>query len=208
MHNLPNTPSGTRPSRSSSVPTDGKDVLARFEAQGLAPRTRTTQPAPPMTDPTVQGVTPRQATWLTLRRPTDVTEDEQHLLTRLPQAHAAFAQAITLAQDFAQLLRARQPERLDGWLQQAATSSLGAFQRLAKSFRRDYAAIKAGVTLPWSNGPVEGHINRLKMLKRQMYGRARLDLLSCRFVLAPQQRQAQAPDQPAPAQAQQAAAAA
>jgi len=66
---------------------------------------------------------------LTLRRPTDVTEDEQHLLTRLPQAHAAFAQAITLAQDFAQLLRARQPERLDGCLQQAATSALGAFQR-------------------------------------------------------------------------------
>jgi len=101
------------------------------------------------------------------------------------------AQAITLAQGFAPLLRARQPERLEVWLQQAATSSLAAFQRVAKSFQRDYAAVKAGRTLRWSSGPVEGHINRLKMLKRQMFGRAHLDLLSRRFVLAPQQGQAQ-----------------
>jgi transposase len=79
---------------------------------------------------------------------------------------------------------------------------------LAKSFQRDYAAVKAGVTLQWSSGPAEGHINRLKMLKRQMYGRVRLDLLSRRFILAPQQGQAQAPDQPVPAQAQHEAAAA
>ena len=171
------------------------------KAQGLAPRTRTMQPTPPVTDPTMQGLTPRQATWLTLRQPTEMTECEQHLLTRLPQAHAAFAQAITLAQGFAQLLRARQPERLDAWLQQAATSSLAAFQRLAKSFQRDYAAVKAGLTLPWSSGPVEGHINRLKMLKRQMFGRARLDLLSRRFILAPQKGQTQAPGQPVSAQA-------
>jgi transposase len=178
------------------------------KAQGLAPRTRTVQPAPPVTDPTVQRLTPRQATWLTLRRPQDVTEDEQHLLARLGQAHAPFAQAIALAQGFAQLLRARQPERLEAWGQQAATSSLVVFRRLAKSFQRDYAAIKAGMTLPWSTSPVEGHINRLKMLKRQMFGRARLDLLSRRFVLAPQQGQSQAPGQPVPGQAHQEAAAA
>lgn len=178
------------------------------KAQGLAPRTRTVQPAPPVTDLTVPCLTPRQATWLTLRQPKDMTEGEQHLLTRLPQAHAAFAQAIALAQGFAWLLRARQPERLEAWLQQAATSSLAAFQRVAKSFQRDYAAVKAGVTLPWSSGPVEGHINRLKMLKRQMFGRARLDLLSRRFVLAPQEGQAQAPGQPVPAQAHREAAAA
>jgi transposase len=178
------------------------------KAQGLAPRTRTVQSAPPMTDPTVQGLTPRQATWLTLRQPTDMTDSEQHLLARLHQAHAAFAQAMTLAQDFAQLLRARQPGKLDTWLQQAATSSLAAFQRLAKSFQRDYAAVTAGVTLPWSSGPVEGHINRLKMLKRHMFGRAHLDLLSRRFARAPQTGPSQAPGQPAPVQAHQEAAAA
>jgi transposase len=176
------------------------------KAQGLAPRTRTMQPAPPVTDPTVQGLTPRQATWLTLRQPTERTEDEQHLLTQLPQAHAAFAQAIALAQDFAQLLRARQPERLETWVRQAATSSLAAFRRLAKSFQRDYAAVKAGVTLPWGTSPVEGHINRLKMVKRQMFGRARLDLLSRRFLLAPRARQAQAIGRGAPSQVDAAAA--
>ena len=55
---------------------------------------------------------------------------------------------------------------------------------LAKGLRDDYEAVKAGMTLPWSNGPVEGYINRLKMLKRQMYGRAGIDLLSRRFLLA------------------------
>jgi hypothetical protein len=53
------------------------------------------------------------------------------------------------------------------------------------------------VTLPWSNGPVEGHINRLKMLKRQMFGRAHLDLLSRRFVGAPRRTQEHGRDQPA-----------
>jgi len=177
------------------------------KAQGLAPRTRTGQPTAPVSDPTVQGVTPRQATWLVLRRPEHLTEDEQHLLAPLLQAHTVFAQAITLAQDFAQLLRARQPARLDTWLQQAATSSLAVFQRLAQSFQRDFATVTAGVTLPWSSGPVEGHINRLKMLKRHMFGRARLDLLHRRFVLAPQQGEGQAPGQPVPVPAHQDAAA-
>jgi transposase len=60
-------------------------------------------------------------------------------------------------------------------------------QRFATGLRDDYEAVKAGVTLPWSSSPVEGHINRLNMLKRQMCGRARLDLLSRRFVWAPRE---------------------
>ena len=91
----------------------------------------------------------------------------------------------TLAQDFATLVRQRQPTQLDPWLKRATTSTLEALQRFAKGLYEDYDAVKAGVTLPWSTGPVEGHINRLKMLKRQMFGRARLDLLSRRFVRAP-----------------------
>lgn len=178
------------------------------KAQGLAPRTRTVQPAPLVTEPTVQGLTPRQATWLVLRQPEHLTAEEHTLLDRLRQAHPAGAQAIALAHGFAQLLRARQSGKLDPWLQQAATRALVVLRRLAKSFQRDYAAVKAGVTLPWSTGPVEGHINRLKMLKRHMFGRARLDLLSRRFVLVAQKGQAQAPGQPVSAQAHQEAAAA
>jgi transposase len=57
-------------------------------------------------------------------------------------------------------------------------------QRFAKGLRDDYDAVKAGLTLRWSNGPVEGHIHRLKMLKRQMCGRASCDLLQRRLLLA------------------------
>lgn len=78
------------------------------------------------------------------------------------------AEAVTLARDFAALVRTRCPDRLDGWRARATTSALSALQRFAQGLRDDYAAVKAGITLPWSNGPVEGHITRLKMLKRQM----------------------------------------
>ena len=81
-----------------------------------------------------------------------------------------------------------------------------ALQRFAKGLYEDYDAIKAGVTLPWSSSPVEGHINRLKMVKRQMFGRAHLDLLSRRFLRAPRGDRAQADSPPAPAQVHAAAA--
>jgi transposase len=90
---------------------------------------------------------------------------------------------VALAQDFAALVRQRQPTRLDPWLARAATSALALFRRLAKGLRADYAAVKAGVTRPWCQGPIERHINRLKLLKRQMFGRAKLDLLARRFLL-------------------------
>jgi transposase len=97
------------------------------------------------------------------------------------------------------MVRQRQPESLDPWLQRVSTSTVEALQRFAKGLYEDYDAIKAGVTLPWSSSPVEGHINRLKMVKRQMFGRAHLDLLSRRFLRAPRAGQAQVPNGHAPA---------
>jgi transposase len=78
---------------------------------------------------------------------------------------------------------------------------LEAVRRFATGLSEDYAAVKAGVTLPWSTSPVEGHINRLKMLKRQMFGRAHLDLLSRRFVRTSRGEQAQPVCPRTPAQA-------
>ena len=83
------------------------------------------------------------------------------------------------------MVRQRQPAPLDPWLKRVTTSTLEALQRFATGLYEDYAAVKAGVTLPWSASPVEGHINRLNMLKRQMFGRTCLDLLSRRFVRIP-----------------------
>ena len=88
-----------------------------------------------------------------------------------------------MTQDFAGLVRQRQPDTLDTWLERAIASWLQPFQSFARGLREDYAAVKAGVTLSWSTGPVEGQINRLKMLKRQMYGRANIALLRQRILL-------------------------
>ena len=94
------------------------------------------------------------------------------------------AEAVGLAEEFAGLLRAREPGRLDPWLARARDGPLPAFRGFAESLTTDEAAVRAAATLPWSTGPVEGQINRLKTLKRQMYGRAKLDLLGRRFLLA------------------------
>ena len=169
------------------------------QAQGLAPGYRSTrQPLPAVVEPSCRPLTPRRAAWLVLRRAEQRTSAETQQLAQLHTQSAELAEAITLGQDFATLVRQRQPEALDCWLQRATISALEAMRRFALRLSEDYAAVKAGVTLPWSSGPVEGHINRLKMLKRHMFGRAHLDLLSRRFVLAPRGEQAQAPDLCAP----------
>jgi transposase len=178
----------------------GYGVVAAYvrrlrQAQGLAPGyRRARQPLPAVAEPSCRPLTPRRAAWLVLRRAEQRTVAETQQLTQLHAQSAEVAEAITLAQDFATLVRQRQPEALEAWLQRATTSAPEAIRRFALRLYEDYAAIKAGVTLPWSTGPVEGHINRLKMLKRHMFGRAHLDLLSRRFMLAPRGEQAQAPD--------------
>jgi transposase len=171
------------------------------QAQGLPPRRQgRRQTLPVVMEPASPPLTPRRATWLILRRAEQRMAAEAQQLTQLHAQSAAVAEAIDLAQDFAALVRQRQPAQLDPWLTRATSSTLEALQRFAKGLYEDYEAVKAGVTLPWSSGPVEGHINRLKMLKRQMFGRAHLDLLSRRFLLAPREKQAQAAGPREPAQ--------
>jgi len=128
-------------------------------------------------------LTPRRAAHLVLLQPENWKPDDKKLVQVMMAQHSDLAEAIELAQSFARLVRQRQPQRLDLWLEQAFQSQLSPFHRFAKRLPEDYDAVKAGVTLPWSNGQTEGQINRLKMLKRQMYGRASIELLSKRFLL-------------------------
>jgi transposase len=121
---------------------------------------------------------------LVLKRPEHRTKADLQLLTHLESQHGDLAGAIGLAQDFCAIVRQRQADRFDEWLARAVASSVTPLRRFAMGLRADYEAVKAGLKLPWSNGPVEGHINRLKILKRQMFGRAKLDLLSRRFLRA------------------------
>ena len=143
-------------------------------------------------------LTPRRATWLVLRREAKRTEAEAQQLAAACAQQAEVTEAIDLAQDF-RPWSASGNQRLT-LAARATASTLRPCNALRKDCMRTMRR-SAGVTLPWSTGPVEGHINRLKMLKRQMFGRARLDLLSRRFVEAPRGGQAQAARPPAPSQA-------
>jgi transposase len=157
-------------------------IRRRRQAHGLVPRQRRSdQRLPAVTTASQRPLTPRRATWLVPRSPEPYADEEDHQLAQLTAQSPA--EAVALAQDFACLIRQRQPTHLEPWLARAATSALTPFQRFAKGLREDVAAVQAAVTLPWIHGPVEGHLNRLKLLKRQMFGRARLDLLARRFLL-------------------------
>ena len=128
-------------------------------------------------------LTPRTATRLVLRRAEDRDAEQAEQLQRLRRSPADVAEAIDLAEGFLALVRTRVPEQLEPWLVKARESTLPAFRRFAEKLEADLEAVRAAMRLPWSNGQVEGQISRLKMLKRQMYGRANLDLLNRRFLL-------------------------
>jgi transposase len=125
-----------------------------------------------------------QAAWLLVRRPDELDDADRGVVERLCQHSAEIDSAYQLAQDFIEMVRERQGARLEGWLSQAATSGIGEISSFVAGVRRDQAAVQAALDLPWSNGQVEGQINRLKLIKRSMYGRAKLDLLRQRVLAA------------------------
>jgi transposase len=130
-------------------------------------------------------LSPKQAVWLLIRQPEELTEQQQQELGRFCQASPQIEKAYQLAQSFRGMLQQRQgEERLDSWLQEASGSDLPELQHFVAGIQRDKAAVQAGLSLPYSNGPVEGHINRLKLIKRSMYGRAQFDLLRQRVLQA------------------------
>jgi transposase len=163
--------------------------LARYlkrlrQASGVAPRPRAkARPAARVIVP-ARSLTPRAVAWLVLGRPEKRTVAARAVLDRLRAHCPTLREIIEIAEACADLVRNRQPERLDPWLRRVQDGPVPALRRFAEGLLADYDAVRAAVTLPWSNGPVEGQINRLKMLKRQMYGRAGIDLLAKRFLSA------------------------
>jgi transposase len=128
-------------------------------------------------------LTPSRVTWLGMRREATRNDEAKQPRTELQGLAGAIGDAITLPQDFAECVRQRQSAQLARGLERATASGLQAFQSLANGVRADDDAGKAGVTLRWSTGPVEGQINRLKMRQRQRDGRAHMALLRQRVLL-------------------------
>ncbi len=119
-----------------------------------------------------------------LRRPERLCDRDRQQLATICARSPALATAVTLAQGFAHLARERRGDQLTAWVDQVEASDVPELRAFAAGLRKDWDAVVAGLTLPWSSGAVEGHVNRIKMLKRQMYGRASLDLLRQRVLLA------------------------
>jgi hypothetical protein len=90
-----------------------------------------------------------------------------------------------LVLSFRTILRVGTVATLHDWMARAAATDILPLQRFVRTLQQDLGAVEGAVTQPWSNGPVEGHINRLKTLRRQMYGRAGVDLLRARLLPLP-----------------------
>jgi transposase len=126
----------------------------------------------------------RSASDLVILPPEKLTAKEQQHIEHICQAGSDLRAVYLLSQEFVALLRERQAEALDSWLKQAKACHATELTSFVNGIRRDYAAVSAACSLPWSNGITEGHVNRLKFLKRQMFGRAHLDLLRVKVLHA------------------------
>ena len=115
-------------------------------------------------------------------RPDQLTDEDWRLRSALPTLHPDIQIAAAIAQRFARLVRERLPDAFDDWLQQSFQSTLRAVRAFARAIQRDYSAVKAAIELPYSNGMVEGHVNRIKFVKRHMFGSATFDLLRLRVL--------------------------
>jgi transposase len=126
---------------------------------------------------------PRHLTWLLLRKPEQLTAKEQQVLTFICQ-EPDIQTTYTLAQRFFRMVRERQADQLDSWLEESLSCGLPDFRTFAEGLKREYAAMANALTFGYSNGPVEGQVNRLKYVKRSMYGRGSFELLRRRFLQA------------------------
>jgi transposase len=107
-----------------------------------------------------------QATWLFFRQEEDLKAEEQETLRQVRQASPDLETAYQLVKEFLHMVRERAGEQLDAWLKAVEASHLQAFESFVTGMQQDKDAVLAGLTLPRSTGPVEGHVNRLKLLKR------------------------------------------
>ncbi|MGW1710612.1 ISL3 family transposase [Streptomyces sp. NPDC002206] len=148
-------------------------VRAYLHKKRTSPRPVTARPPSPRT---VSG-------WI-LSRPETLTEPEQLQLNTVRNQCPELDALTRHVRSFATMLTDRQGERLPAWLDAVRQDDLPSLHTLAAGIDRDIDAVTAGLTLPWSSGAVEGHVNRIKMLKRQMFGRAGFQLLRKRVLLA------------------------
>jgi transposase len=140
-------------------------------------------PAPRVIDPTTGWtITPIVAASLCIKPRGLLTPNQAAKVDALKTASPEFTAMRRLAMRFRGILRSKDVEKFGLWLADAQQSGIYAMQRFARTVRRDLGAVTSALIEEWSNGQTEGHINRLKTLKRAMYGRAGAELLRARML--------------------------
>lgn len=135
-------------------------------------------------DPPLMPVpSPRRAVWMLLK-PEGMKEAEPQVVENLCRLSPEVAQATELTRRFFQMVRGRQAEQLKAWIAEVEGSQLPELKAFARGLEQDRASIEAALREEWSNGQTEGQVHRLKLLKRQMYGRAKFDLLRAKVLFA------------------------
>lgn len=165
----------------------GCTILRTFVAElraksGMPMRSRTAS-ARPLPATAIRTVpSSRRLAWMSTQPITALDEKQQHERAALLTVNSTVMTAVTLAHNFATMVRERRGDALEGWLNAAAHSGIAALRSLANGIRADLDAVRAALRLEWSNGRTEGCVNRLKCVRRQMYGRGKLDLLRLRLM--------------------------
>ncbi len=161
------SPEKQRPKRRGRLANPGSAARSRSECQGRI-------------------LSARQASWLLFHRTDELEASDRrivkHLCERCPDVQVAYS----LAQDFIRMVRERQasPLDFDKWLVNAKKSGIREVRNFAAGLERDKSAVVGALSLPYSNGQTEGQVGRLKFIKRSGYGRAKLDLLRQRVLMA------------------------
>jgi transposase len=117
-----------------------------------------------------------------MTNPGDLSADDALGLKAIRAACPELEAVTGHVRDFAAMMRARRGDRLVEWMDRVLADDLPALHSLVDGLRRDLDAVVAGLSLPWSSGQVEGQVTRIKLLKREGFGRASLDLLRRRIL--------------------------
>lgn len=165
-------------------------ALYRYLDRWRPPRCEEDQPAPRKRRPRKTAPPPgpfdecqaKQAVWLYIRSPDELKSEEQEQVAFIRQVHPSLETAYQLVQAFVKMVRERTGTHLEVWLEQVRKSDIAELIQFGKGIERDLAPVQAALTLPYSTGLVEGHVHRLKLIKRQGYGRASFSLLRQRVL--------------------------
>ena len=146
-------------------------------------RTTTADGSPPRSrKQRTQGLSPRALRWLLTRKRQDLDQEEQTRLDQLLSLSLEVQTLYALLQAFLSMVRERKHQDLRSWMRQASTCGIAELGSFVTGIEQDYDAVHAALRLPWSQGITEGKVNKLKTLKRVMYGRAGFPLLRQRLL--------------------------